>query len=131
MYRMEKLNVSNSRSSWRKSKAVKAFALTASVVACSIPSVSTAGYCWGPGWACFWDSNERHNVVNVGGWNSDWSLLSGNLNDRANNFFNEGTTHTFIVHRDRNYRGPRVFVYRGRGVTAYMGPSSNSWRRAN
>ena len=74
----------------------------------------------------FWDaSTDRCGYV--AGWNSNWGSLPGGWNDRAEQFGNDGNTHSVCVYQDAGYGGTDVLIPRGYALDWSNIVSSNSW----
>ena len=110
----------------KKSLAVAALGATAlggSLVMSQSPA-SAAGSCAGAGYLCFYDYGTA-TYGNVSGNNGYWGNFG--WNDRADWFYNQGTSCTVRVYKDINGGGGGYAITRGSTLRWDNVVSSNYW----
>lgn len=106
--------------------AASALALAAGGVAfmTSTPPVLAAASCGGAGYLCFYD-NGTSQYGNVSGNNNNWGNFG--WNDRADWFYNQGTSCSVRVFQHINKGGAAHRIYKGYSLTWSNIVSSNLW----
>lgn len=126
---MNKANIINRSASTRTQTLLRALgfvgvALTGMLVMNTTASADLSTCSRRSGSMRFWD-RETNACGYVSGTNANWSSFG--WNDRADEFGNDGTTHSVCIYKDSSYRGGGVFLRRGYAVTWRNIVSSNRW----
>ena len=95
-------------------------------------SAQAAASCAGPGYLCFYDYQSQQ-YGNVAGSNRAWSAFG--WNDRADWFYNQGTSCNVRLYRDRDYNENSLPWFKSSYITLDRGQtaswtnevSSNKW----